>query len=319
MISQIQKLFVLVTVTLLTGVLFSTVLYAQTGTGSESGEGKVAKWNSDPFNGHGRDHPAFAPTKKAPPPRRDLSGIWDATVEGVQAAGALEHEAVYPREAPGSQAQLKRFQGGQPNENGIVHPLPYTALGEAALEDNKPTGQSIRSVSSALGNDPINVCNPIGFPYMVNYEMLTVQLVQTRNQLIYLNEFRHNWRIVWTDGRALPKSPKPRWNGYSVGRWQDDYTFVVETVGMNEKSWLDHAGRPHSKDLRVTETFHLVDYDTMEHTEIIDDPTMYTQPWMAHNKLVLHRQPLDFDIREYICSPSDKALYDQILGDSSER
>lgn len=313
------KHFAVVTIALLAGLMFSPALYPQAATPTQSGEGKVDKWNSDPFNGNGRAHPAFVPAKEAPAPPRDLSGIWDTTVEGVQAAGALEHEAVYPKEAPGSEAQVKRFQGGQPNEKGVVHPLPYTPLGEAALEANKPTGQSVRSVSSALGNDPINICNPIGFPYMVNYEMLTIELVQTKNQVLYLNEFRHNWRIIWTDGRALPKNPEPRWNGYSVGHWEDDYTFVVETVGMNEKSWLDHAGRPHSSDLRVKEIFHRVDDDTMEHTEIIDDPKMYTEPWMAHNKLILHRQPPDFDIREYTCSPSDIASYDKILGNPPEK
>ena len=146
------------------------------------------------------------------------------------------------------------------------------------------------------------------------YEFRTIEIAQTVDQVIVLTQFYRTWRTIWTDGRELPKNPEPRWNGYSVGRWVDDYTFVVETVGMNEKSWLDHAGRPHSKDLRVTEIFHLLDYDTMEHTETISDPKMYTQPWTAH-KLILHRQSPDFDIREMFCSPSETAAYNKLVGD----
>jgi len=91
-------------------------------------------------------------------------------------------------------------------------------------------------------------CDPVGFPRMELYELRTIELVQNAHQVIYLNQYFGNWRTIWTDGRELPKDPDPRWNGYSVGKWVDDYTFVVQTVGLNPRSWLDHAGRPHSED-----------------------------------------------------------------------
>ena len=75
--------------------------------------------------------------------------------------------------------------------------------------------------------------------------------------------------------------PEPRWYGYSVGKWVDDYTFVVQTVGMSDKTWLDNAGRPHSSELKVEERFHRVDQDHLELTVTIDDPKMYTKPWLA--------------------------------------
>jgi hypothetical protein len=143
------------------------------------------------------------------------------------------------------------------------------------------------------------------------FELRTIDLVQTANKVIFLNGWYGNWRIIWTDGRALPKDPDPRWNGYSVGKWVDDYTFVVETIGLNPRTWLDHAGRPHSADLRVEERFHRVDHDNMELTVTIDDPKMYTQPWMGLNKFPLHLLPDDFDIPELLCSPIDMADYNR--------
>jgi hypothetical protein len=94
----------------------------------------------------------------------------------------------------------------------------------------------------------------------------------------------------------------------------DDYTFVVDTVGMNEKTWLDNAGRPHSGDLTVQERFHRVDYDTLELTVTINDPKFYSQAWQALNKFVLHRLPDDFDIQEFFCAPSETADYNKLIG-----
>jgi hypothetical protein len=146
------------------------------------------------------------------------------------------------------------------------------------------------------------------------WEFRTIDLVQTAKQVVLLSPFYGNYRVIWTDGRELPKDPDPRWNGYSVGKWVDDYTFVVQTVGLNSRSWLDHAGRPHSEDLRVEERFHRVDHDNMELSVTIYDPKMYTEPWQGLNKFPLHLQRSDFDIPELLCSPSEMADYNKQIG-----
>ena len=171
----------------------------------------------------------------------------------------------------------------------------------------------MRQVDSLLTNDPAGKCDPLGFPYMFLWELRTLNVVQTSRQVIVLSPFYGNYRVIWTDGRQPPKDPDPRYNGYSVGNWADDYTFVVETTGMLPKTWLDHAGRPHSDQLQVEETYHRVDRDTIELTMKISDAKMYTEPWLALNKLPLHLLPADFDIPELLCSPSEFADYnDQV-------
>jgi hypothetical protein len=238
---------------------------------------------------------------------------------GLQVNGAFEHPALLPQKggrAEGGREAGAGAEGGRLDETGIEHPLPYTPLGLAALKANKPSGPGVRQVPAALSNDPLDQCDPIGFPRMELYELRTMELVQTANQVIYVNQWYGNWRIIWTDGRELPKDPDPRWNGYSVGKWVDDYTFVVETAGMNPRSWLDHAGRPHSDALRVEERFHRVDHDNMELTVTIDDPKMYTQPWLGINKFPLHLLPSDFDMPELLCSPLDMAAYNRRISNS---
>jgi hypothetical protein len=144
-------------------------------------------------------------------------------------------------------------------------------------------------------------------------------VVQSPTQVIMINPYHGGYRIIWTDGRALPADPDPRWNGYAVGHWVDDATFVVQTNGLNTRSWLDHAGRPHSDQIVIDETYHRVSGDTMELTMKVTDPKMYTEPWLIMNKFVLHGLPADFDIRENLCSPSENKAYNDDYANSAIR
>ena len=300
----------------ISSLLFLPALQAQQTAPSASApaaaidEIKIDKWNSVPLR-----KPAYVGLKPAPAPRRDLSGIWDATGDpagggaapGIQNTGAHE----YPAILPGNNAP----PGGEPDESKIPRQLPYTPLGEATLKAHRPTGMSVRAVPAQQGNDPLNICDPPGFPRMDLHEFRLIEITQNAAQVIILNQMFRTWRNIWTDGRELPKNPEPRWYGYSVGKWVDDYTFVVQTIGLDERTWLDNAGRPHSNEMKVEERFHRIDHDNMELTVTINDPEMYTEPWMPLNKFPLRLQPRGFDIREMYCAPSDTAEYNQQIGD----
>jgi hypothetical protein len=229
--------------------------------------------------------------KAVPAPRHDISGIWDPGNNGIQPLG--------PRAMP---------EDGKPE-----HQLPYTPLGLETLNAHKPSN-GVRSVLPGETNDPVVYCDPQGIPREDLYELRTTQILQTPLNVIVLYEFGKIWRVVWTDGRDLPKDPEPRWFGYSVGKWEDNYTFVVQTSGTDERTWIDRAGRPHSGDLRVEEKFHRVDHDTLELTVIIDDAKMYTKPWVALDRLSFNLEPATFDVREMIWSPSEFAAYNELIG-----
>lgn len=231
--------------------------------------------------------PSIPPKVPQPPapaaPPRDISGTWDAFGAGIGAAGVKSHS-------------------------------PFTDWGKQMADSYKP-GDGPRKVEIGLINDPLDNCDPAGFPRDLLFELRPFQVVQTPDQVLMLYEYQKTWRVIWTDGRELPKNPEPRWYGYSVGHWEDDSTLVVNTIGTNDKTWLDNAGDPHSADMRVEERYHRVDRDTMEITVKIDDPKAYTEPWLGLNKLVLRRQPRSFDIREMICSPTEAAEYKKMVGD----
>jgi hypothetical protein len=161
--------------------------------------------------------------KPGPAPVRDLSGIWEPAEgwrAGVQATGARD------------------------NPSDRNHTLPFTPLGEQTWKSHHP-GFGTTAVDIQFNNDPFNICDPIGTPRINLFNLRGVQIVQSKKQVLLLYQNSQVWRNIWMDGRELPKEfDEPRWYGYSVGKWTDDYTFVAQTRGFDERTWIDNAGRP---------------------------------------------------------------------------
>jgi hypothetical protein len=233
-----------------------------------------------------------------PAPIRELTGIWEPTPgfrDGVFSNGPKQYPA-----------------DGKPE-----HELPFTPLGMKTWKEHKP-GQGAYAVPVAEDNDPFQICDPIGFPRIELFNLRAIRFFQTKNQVAIVYQNDQAWRTIWMDGRELPKEIlEPRWYGYSVGKWTDDYTFVIETVGLDERTWIDNVGRPHSDQLKVTETWHRVNHDILELTLTIDDPKMYTTPWTALDKFRMRLQPDWFDIHEMICSASEARQYIESIADQA--
>lgn len=226
----------------------------------------------------------------APAPVRDLTGIWEPVrnLEGIQPNGALNMPA-----------------DGKPE-----HDLHLTPYGRELMKTHK-SSNGPDEVPPSEENDPAHACEPMGFPRQNLFEVRATEILQTPTQMVLLYTFNRIWRVIWTDGRELPKDPDPHWYGYSVGKWTDDYTFVAQTNGTDERTWLDNAGRPHSEDLRVEEVFHRVNHDSMELTMTINDPKVYERPWVALNKLQFRLKPANSDFVEMMCSPSELNEYNR--------
>jgi len=279
--------------------LFASLSLAVAQKASSDATGNAKNQNASappaPVGIDGWGRPANAPPKTSvPAPRHDVSGTWQPTngpSDGIQALGAK----------------------AMPSDGKPEHELAFTPAGLEAFNRTK-LGFGVRMSPPGEINDPVNFCDPQGMPREDLYEVRTTQILQTPLSVIILYEYGKIWRVVWTDGRELPKDPEPRWFGYSVGKWVDDNTLVVETIGTDERTWVDNAGRPHSGDLRIEERFHRVDGDTLEISVTLDDPKFYTKPWVALDKFPMRIDRPDFDVREMICSPSEFAEYNKEIG-----
>ena len=243
--------------------------------------------------------------ERKPAPRRTINGMWNALRLGNQSGGV----------------HLK------PNNGRPENALPYTPYGLELYKSHKPL-EGIDSVSPAFNNDPRTRCEPLGFPRWNHYD-LGVQIFQDEHKIAMLYNYDNRWRIIWTDGRSLPtivdggvevdgEYRDTRWFGYSVGKWVDDYTLEVVTVGImpDDRAWLDNTGRPISEQARITERFRRIDSETMEWSETIDDPKIYTRPWETMRLPMTLQDPRIDQITRY-CSPSEIDRYNKTFGDAA--
>ena len=215
-----------------------------------------------------------------------------------------------------------RTPDGKPNLNA---PTPHTADGKPDLsgiwradtmrynENLLPQGTDAPMLPWAAelykhrvdtkGYDrPMTFCMPHGVPDAMT--VLLFKILQTPGETVVLFEEFHKYRQIHTDGRKLPVDPDPAWYGYSVGRWEGD-TFVVETAGFKEGSWLDNSGHPHTEALRTTERFRRINFGRMDLDVNIDDAKAYSGPWKSDTIHFL-LQP-DTELLEHLCENNREA------------
>lgn len=130
-------------------------------------------------------------------------------------------------------------------------------------------------------------CLPKGFPRIYDGPH-PFEIVQSADRLSMLFETDNQSRRIYLDGRKHPDGLPSTFMGHSVGKWDGD-TLVVETVGLNDLTWIDGLGRPHSDDLRVTERMRRLDLGAMEILFTFDDAKTYAKPWTGKKSFFLQQ------------------------------
>jgi len=150
-------------------------------------------------------------------------------------------------------------------------------------------------------DDPEARCLPPGVPRM-STTPYPWTMVQTAKLIVIVYEGgAHVWRKIFMDGRPHDPNAVDTWLGDSIGHWEGD-TLVVETVGQNDKTWIDQAGIPHSAVMKVIERFRRPDLGHLEIEHTIDDPKTFSKPW----KFTTHPTLLKGELIEYICQENNR-------------
>jgi hypothetical protein len=149
---------------------------------------------------------------------------------------------------------------------------------------------------------PRQIMSPYGFEIVDMPELKRVYIVTTSNAMTY--------RVIYMDGREHPKDLIPSYFGHSIGHWEGD-TLVVDTVGMNEKSWFSRDGLPTTDQLHLIERYTRPDMDTLRYDVTIDDPGAYTAPW--DSGFIVGWNPGD-ELFEYVCQENNVSP-DSMIGE----
>ena len=124
-------------------------------------------------------------------------------------------------------------------------------------------------------------CWPAGVPAMNIYTRgQPIYFFQTPKQVLIVNELNTQVRHVYLN---VPHSARvtPSWYGESVGHYDGD-ELVVDTIGLNDRTFVDNYRTPHTDQLHVVERFKLIDGGkTLQAMMTVEDPGAYNMPWTA--------------------------------------
>ena len=163
------------------------------------------------------------------------------------------------------------------------------------VEDLGPDGLQARCITGFNAGPPMT-------PGSYNNNM---QLFQTPDTVVILNEMVHTARIIPLDGR--PHGDLRQYLGDSRAHWDGD-TLVVTTMNfLRETSFLDGGS---SKDLKLTERFTRVSPELLLYRVTVDDVTTFTRPWTFEVPMRQNPEPL----YEYACHEGNYGLYNILAG-----
>lgn len=236
------------------------------------------------------------PNLSAPAPRLasgkpDLSGTWQAEATPYN--------------------QLKRLLGNASEALAVPGDDPHTfskyfldvLWDEKAPEVARPQTLALlgKRLQSGLLDSPANRCLPLGISQS-ELTPLPYKIVQTPSLMLMVFEAETTFRQIFLDGRKPAADPNPSYMGYSTGNWDGD-TLVVDSIGFNDRTWLDAIGHGHSEDLHLTERLRRRDAGHLDISITFDDPKMYLKPWTISftNELIT-----DSDVFEYVCNENEK-------------
>jgi hypothetical protein len=152
---------------------------------------------------------------------------------------------------------------------------------------------------------PHSSCTPAGVPGFHLYGFQPLYFVQTPKQVVMIYSNDQQVRRIYLD---VPHSanPQPSWYGESVGHYEGD-TLVVDTIGLNDKTFVNNFRTPHTDKLHVVERVKLVDGGKAMQVDItFDDPDAFNAPWSVLQRYDRIERPMD----EQICAENNQHLFD---------
>src|SRR5688572_2570163 len=124
-------------------------------------------------------------------------------------------------------------------------------------------------------DEPYLYCTPMGVPRANPYPWRIVQSYTAKGPTHYFilheNGGGGAFRQIFMDGRKHPEDTIPTWFGHSIGRWDGD-TLVIDTVGYNDKFWMDSSGTPHTEQMHTIERLARPNYGTLTNDFTLEDP-----------------------------------------------
>ena len=260
-------------------------------------------------------------------------GIWTALACVALTGGAAAQQKTAPPDFSSGQTGWLTLgvefmpgpSGARPVRNDPAHPRVTNA--EAATSGRQPTfliadlsnpnlkpwvvermkKDNAEVLAGKIAFTPHSSCAAAGVPAFHLYGFQPMYFIQTPKVVVMMFSGDKQVRHVYLD---VPHSanPKPSWYGESVGHYEGD-TLVVDTIGLNDKSFVDNFRTPHTEKLHVVERLKLVDDGKVLEVGIqVEDPDAFYEPWAGIQRYDRVQRPM----REEICAEGNRHLFDYV-------
>jgi len=223
---------------------------------------------------------------------------FDVEFKGAPGApSALRNDPAHPRVSNAEFAAT----GRQPSY--LIADLGNPNLKPWVVERMKKDNAEV--LAGKIAFTPHSSCMPAGVPGFHLYGFQPIYFVQTPREIVMIFAGDQQVRHVYLD---VPHSaaPKPSWYGESVGHYEGD-TLVVDTIGLNDKSFIDNFRTPHTDRLHVVERIRLIDGGAALEANIrVEDADAFNEPWT----FIQRYDRVQESMSEYVCAENNQHLFD---------
>jgi len=234
--------------------------------------------------------PAVQPANLKPSAVPDLAGAWLAS--------------------PYQSISMADRQGAQRGKEKDIEYQPWALA--RTLSEVPPTGPEAQPEKTT---DPwIRFCEANG-PLRAYAHPTRTQFLQLPDRVIMLHELMQTFRIIRLNSKHPPLDDlDPTIWGDMIGWYENGDTFVIDTIGLNGRAWLDQMGHPMTVNAHIIERYTLGMNQgnkilTVQRT--IDDPGAYLKP--IEHTLTLRASNIPFMQSPWNCSVRDNIRFTETL------
>jgi hypothetical protein len=248
----------------------------------------------EPAAGEGADIPRFAP---------DVATAW-------QVNHADGDDYLPPESGPGpvmfdpAHPFVPTVPDGPNQPTFRVADLTNPILKPWAVEQMRKANLEV--LNGKIPYVPRERCWPAGVPAFVLEPPFNITVfVETPKEILMIHQHDQQMRHIYMNV-AHTAHPKPSWTGESVGHYEKG-ELVVDTIGFNDKSFVDNYRTPHTDKMHVVERFKLLDGGkTLQDTIRVEDPGAFNMAWTGVQRWNrTNRGPIE----EFSCAENNEAFY----------
>jgi hypothetical protein len=232
----------------------------------------------------------------------------DEFIQPESGPGPVKSDPAHPYVSnPGAAVPV----AARPQQTVMIADLTNPILQPWVVEQMRKSNEEV--LAGKVGFTARSRCWPHGVPGFLLYPVHPIIFIQTAKEVVMSwgqdFQLRHAYLNV-----PHTIDPKPSWYGESVGRYENGDTLVVDTIALNDRTYIDNYRTPHTTQLHVVERFKLLPGgQSMVVNARVEDPGAFTMPWNAVQRYRIDHRPAEVPLHEMVCAENNQDHFNQGL------